>query len=152
MEVKFMKLNFDCIRDVLLALEESLTIEAEVYDLGEGEETSYSFSFISIDQLLKHERLKEYSNMDIFYSVNKLSEIGYIEAECESGDNMSTYLISDIKYPGHEFLQSIKSETVWNDVKNVSKKVGSLSFPIISSIAGSIITKIISTSMGIATP
>lgn len=145
-----MKLNFDCIRDVLLALEESLTIEAEVYDLGEGEDASYSFSFISVEQLLKHERLEEYSNIDIFYSVNKLSEIGYIQAACEWKGDMSTYLISDIKYPGHEFLQSIKSETVWNDIKKVSKKVGSMSFPIISSIASSLISKIITSSMSIA--
>lgn len=143
-----MKLNYDCVRDVLLELEENLTIEEVSYDLGEGEETELTFSFIDIKRLAAFERLKKYSKKDICYSVNKLNEAGYISAEPIPGDDLSDYLISDITYVGHEFLQSIKSDSVWNHVKDVSKKAGAMSFPVISSIASNILSQIISKTIG----
>lgn len=143
-----MKLNYDCVRDVLLELEETLTIEEVFYDLGEGEESELTFSFIDINRLAKLERLKKYSKKDICYSVNKLNEAGYINAEPIPGDDLSDYLISDITYVGHEFLQSIKSDSVWNHVKDVSKKAGAMSFPVISSIASNILSQIISKTIG----
>ena len=133
----------------MLTLEDKLSIEESTYTLDEDEETYFSFSFIDVNGLSKIENLKKYDKKDIFYAVNKLNEAGFIEAESTSGDDTCGYLISDITYPGHEFLQSIKSDTVWNDVKKVSGKVGTMSFPIISSIAGSVISKIISSSLGL---
>lgn len=144
-----MKLNYDCVRDVLLTLENELSIEESSYSLDEDEETYFSFSFIDVNGLSKIENLKKYNKKDIFYAVNKLDEAGLIEAEPTSGDDTCGYLISDITYLGHEFLQSIKSDTVWNDVKSISKKVGSMSFPIISSIASSLLSKLIEKSVGL---
>lgn len=143
-----MKLNYDCIRDVLLELEENLTIEEISYDLGKGKETKFEFSFINIDRLAELERLKKYSKKDIFYSINKLEEAGYIIADSIPGDDSLNYLICDITYAGHEFLQSIKPETVWDDVKNITSKVGTISIPIISSIASNVLTQIISRTIG----
>lgn len=140
-----MKLNYDCIRDVLLVLEGNLTIEVEETKDG----NFYSFNYLDTDDVLNFSSLSKYSKRDIVYSVVKLSEAGYINTSDISGDDLTEFLISDITYTGHEFLQSIKSDTVWNDVKNVSKKIGSMSFPIISSIASSIISKLITTSMSI---
>lgn len=143
--VNYLKLNYDCIRDVLLVLEENLTIEVEETEDG----AFYSYNYLDTDDVLNINSLSKYSKYDIIYSVVKLSEACYINTSDISGDDLTEFIISDITYSGHEFLQSIKSETVWNDVKNVSKKVGSMSFPIISSIAGNVISKIITTSMGI---
>ncbi len=140
-----MKLNYDCVRDVLLALEDNLALE----EFENDGDTSLSFSYININGLTKIDNLKKYSKKDILYSVNKLNEAEYISAEGCYGNDTCDYLISDITYKGHEFLQSIKSDTTWNDVKNVTKKVGSISFPIISSIASSILSKVISAAMGI---
>lgn len=145
-----MKMNYDCIRDVLLSLEEILSVEETTYDLGEGEETYFAFSFTDVNRLVKLDRLKQYNKKDIFYSVAKLNEAGFIEAQPVNGDNMCGYLISDITYTGHEFLQSIKSDTVWDNVKKISKKVGSISFPIISSIASSVLSKLITNSVGLS--
>jgi hypothetical protein len=144
-----MKLNYDCVRDVLLTLEDTLDIKELTYNLGEGEESHFNFSTTDIEIIAKHERLKSYPKTDIFYSIHKLYEADYIVAGQVNAENLTRYLIQDITYNGHEFLQSIKSDTVWNDVKKVSSKVGTMSFPIISSIASNVIAKLISTSLGV---
>ncbi len=137
-----MKLNYDCVRDVLLSLEETLTI---IIDNGE-----FSYNSLSPNNLIKLSRLSEYSMEDVIYSVLKLGEAGYIKVDInESGSDLLDICISDIEYEGHEFLQAIKSDTVWNDVKRVAKKIGSISLPIISSIASSVLSKLITKTMGL---
>lgn len=139
-----MKLNYDCVRDVLLALEEVLTIEVD-------DDGDYSYNSLFSLDIFKLVRLPEYSKVDITYSVLKLIETGYLDAETHNtGSDCLAFCINDITYDGHEFLQAIKSDTVWKDVKKVTKKIGSISIPIISSIASSVISKLIANTMGLA--
>jgi|LFRM01.1.fsa_nt_gb hypothetical protein len=137
-----MKLNYDCVRDVLLALEESLTIDVE-------DDGDYSYNSLLSNEIIQLDRLSKYSKKDIIYSVLKLIEAGYLNGDIyNEGDGLISFCVNDIKYKGHEFLQAIKSDTVWEDVKKITIKIGSISLPIISSIASNVISKLISNAMG----
>lgn len=138
-----MKLNYDCVRDVLLALEENLTIEVD-------EDGCYSFNTLFSEEICELDSLSKYSKQDIIYAIIKLYEAGYINASTMSADELTDCIISDITYDGHEFLQSIKSDPVWDKVKRVADKVGSISIPIISSIASQVLSKLITSAIGIS--
>lgn len=107
-----MKLNPDCMRDILLYLEENLKIQ------------NNSFSSISLDTLQNN--LTKYSKEDIFYSVYNLREIHYIEGTFLGADNLKMYvcIIDNITYVGHQFLDTVRPETVWNQTNSIIKKAG----------------------------
>lgn len=127
-----MKLNPDCIRDVLIAME--------------NQPFNHQIDFDDFVPLLS-----SYSSDDIEYTCLKLKEAGFIRAttssDCESDIVVS---LIDITYSGHQFLNDIRSDTVWNNVKEVSKKVGSHSVSAISQIATGVISAIIKAQLGLS--
>ncbi len=126
-----MKLSPDCIRDILIIMEEQPFKKQ-----------------MDFDDLVP--LLSSYSSDDIEYTCLKLKEAGFIHAITASdftGETVVTLL--DITYTGHQFLNDIRSDTVWSNVKEVSKKVGSQSVSAISQIASGIITAIIKAQLGL---
>lgn len=122
-----MKLDLDCVRDILLEVEKCRYNEA-----------------LPISTLEK--RLTKHFNEDIRYNCLKLYEAKYIDAVCISIDNSALpYIceIRDITYKGHEFLANIRNEKSWDNVKEIGKKVGFLglgsAFEIAAGIASSTI-------------
>lgn len=93
-----MKLNLDCIRAILLKLEE----------LPYGE----SYSSVNFGGLCS-----TYSQEDIDYSIKKLTEAHFIETDVsELSDESYTYIL-DITYEGHQFLANIRDNTIWHVVR-----------------------------------
>ncbi len=119
-----MKLNPDCIRDVLLYLEENLYIE-------EG----HKFSKIDLKQL--NEALSQYDKDDIFYSVYNLHQIGYIKGKINDLNDKKMFFceIENITWNGHQFLNTIRPQNVWDATKKGAKKLGIMSIHALSSIA-----------------
>lgn len=125
-----MKLNIDCIRDILFYLEENLQLTPDL----ELEE-------ISLFDLPQH---LNYSIQELANTLLVLQEAGFIEAFVDYGDNQITLLdIYRITYDGYQFIESIRPETVWNKVKSVGKNVGSFSISTITQIATGVITSLI---------
>lgn len=128
-----MKLNPNCVRDVLLELErlpyqESTTIEN-----------------LSV-------ALPDYSKDEISYTCLKLSEANYIDISTMKAINTSGPVIrsvNDITYYGHEFLNNIHSDTIWNDVKAVSSKIGATSISAFAQIATGVVTTLIHKHLGL---
>lgn len=120
-----MKLNPDCIRDILLQLEQA--------PFGES---------VYPDQL--YDNLPNYSHDDIDYSILKMEEAGFINATVEHflSGNIGIE-IHDISYNGHQFLDNVRSSKVWNATKKVATDIGSTSIQAIMQIATSVITEII---------
>lgn len=126
-----MKLNPDCMRDILLVME----------DAGYLEELSPSTVY---------EALPDYAEDEINYSIIKLKEAGFIDAIIREYNNgLAILRLDDITYTGHQFLADIRSDNVWNDIKEVSKKVGSNSISAISQIATGVISAIIKNQLGL---
>ena len=127
-----MKLNYDCVRDVLLKLEEILTCE---YSDG-----TISIESINIDNL--YQALSDdYSVEDIFYSAYNLEQAGFLDANFLFGDGrIVDGVIFNITYSGHQFLQQIRPKTVWDKSKSVFKNIGTISVDIIKSVTSTILT------------
>lgn len=119
-----MKLNPDCIRDVLLYLEENL----EVKD-------GHKFSEITLTQL--QESLAQYSKEDIFYSIYNLHQIHFIEGRINDVNDMKMFFceINNITWNGHQFLNTIRPTTVWEATKAGASKLGIMSMHALSKIA-----------------
>ena len=124
-----MELNKDCVRDILLKCEELLQMndDGTMNTLQSGD--------------LK-EVLPDYDLSVIKYSVLKMDEADLINARIISFDDsiVGEFLIFDIIYFGHEFIEQIKDDNNWNKVKDVAKKVGSSSIDILLQIATGVLT------------
>lgn len=96
------------------------------------------------------EILSEFSGDDVDYSCLKLKEAGYIDAVIKVlPEDFIVLELKDITFYGHQFIANIHSDTVWKDVKAVSRKIGSQSINALSQIASGIITTIIKSQLGL---
>ena len=119
-----MKLNPDCVRDILFTIEEHPV-----------------FMRLSLDTF--SEKLPQYTLTEIHYCCLKLYEANYINLSFyEQFPNKLRY-IEDLTFFGHEFLENIKNDNNWNKTKNIATNVGSFSFDVISKIAINIISQLI---------
>ncbi len=113
-----MQLNYDCIRDVLLALEET--------------EIDEELSFDSLESKL------QYNRDDIWYSCHMLYESDYIVAVKIEMDNLPLPyypVLENLTFQGHEFLKTIRNEKVWEKVKKTAIQLGTASVGALSQIA-----------------
>lgn len=126
----YMKLNYDCIRDIMLYLEENLELNDIVY-----------LENIKID----------YSDNDIKYSILKLEEIDYIKARIVKADGVAILdaIIFDITFYGHEFLNTVRPKTVWENTKEISTKIGVNTISSLTQIASQIVAQLISKQIGL---
>ena len=129
-----MRLNPDCIRDILFSIEE----------------LSQSDSIITSFQLFNTEFLKDkYSQDEILYHIRQLDWSGYIKTPVHNKSIDGLYFINDLSPLGHEFLSDVRKDTNWNKVKNISKEVGSETLTSIKTIAEGVISSAIKASLGL---
>ncbi|PDZ06296.1 hypothetical protein CON03_08555 [Bacillus cereus] len=115
-----MKLNHDCVRDLLLTVEES--------DRNE---------LLSLHFLLDKNKLQSYSEDDIVYTIQRLIEAGYINADTQTYFEGQDAIISSITWNGHQFLDNIRDKSIWEKTKEKASVVGGVSLPILSELAKS---------------
>lgn len=128
-----MKLNPDCIRDTLLYLEEQLTIDY----------SNNTFEFITLYQLTENMIEKyngKYSEDDIWYSVYNLTNIKFIEGTIHDSGKQKMIIceIENITWDGHQFLSTVRSDTIWEATKKKAKQIGGMSIHSLSMISMSI--------------
>lgn len=115
-----MKLNQECVRDILLELEEKLTFNNALY----------------LQQVQELEAYKKYGNDETLYAILKLIEVNYLIGSKKISNGGVYYLsLSAITWNGHEFLDSIRSNEVWQETKNRVKDFSSVSIGILSEVA-----------------
>jgi len=117
-----MQLNFDCVREVLLAIEAN-----------------------KIDHILSYPELCEllpfYSPDDIRYTCVKLQEAKIISAiisKTLDDPFPEVTAILDITFKGHEFLNSIRDKGTWEKVRKTAKTAGVGSFDAFMQIASAV--------------
>ena len=125
-----MKLNSDCIRDVLLALEKSLTYRTDE----EGRLEKSTVSLHELDCILIR-----YTKEEIFYTLSNLEQAGYIQMTVNwAGNSIYRCFVSCITFQGHEFLEKIRSDQSWNKVKAGAAAIRNYSLDAISAIANGV--------------
>ncbi len=119
-----MKLNPECIRMVLLTIENELTLD-----------DNFKPKRYYTDDLLQSKALSEFNNKDIIYSLIQLSKNGYIDIHDIGADQRFIARIIDITPLGHEFINHIRPKSVWDNIMDISKKTSNFSFNALATIA-----------------
>jgi hypothetical protein len=118
-----MKLNYDCVRSVLLTVEKSKTIDEEL-----------NLNPLTVEMIF--EQLPKYEDNEILYTIEKLKEAGYINAALQfAAGHFIDGAVSSITYSGHEYLDNIREPEVWRKVKAMLKNAGAITLPLISQAA-----------------
>lgn len=125
-----MRLNPDCIREVLTYIEENQTyVNGSLHRLYDSDICN---------------EITNFSRDDVRYSIKQLSNSGMLDSEIlkTSADSYIIHIF-DITPSGHEFLSNIRTDKVWNQTKKVANKIGSFSLDALTKISVAIITELI---------
>ena len=124
-----MRLNPDCMRDVLLVAEDHVPLNGS----------------LSMGSLLS--LLPSYSKDELTYTCLKLNEgnlLNILKMDSDNGTSVAN--ISDITYEGHQFLENIRNQSTWETVKQKLSLLGSSSVPVIMSVASQLMIEKIKSS------
>ena len=125
-----MKLNSDCVRDILIAIEDSTNFQEAINN----------------NQLETLDVINSYTSEEILYHLRQLSWAGLIQAfDCYADGG---YSILHLSPKGHEFLNNIRSDENWNRTKSLASKVGSHSLSALQQIASGVISATINHYLG----
>ena len=128
-----MRLNPDCIRDILLKAEEGYFTFVLPYcrDL--------------YDDYKPFEEFEPYSDEQIEYHLRYLEEANLIKVDCPT----CSISVMDLTVTGHEFIANIRDNNNWNKTKDIAKKVGSNSINSLVQIASNVVSAIINKHLGL---
>lgn len=121
-----MRLNPDCIRAILLTVEETTGFATFMRYPAENQ-IYINLEKYSVETVLYH--IKQCQLSGLLTKVN-----WYLDGGC---------LIHDLSSTGHEFLANIRSDTNWTRTKEIAQNVGSFSLQALSQIAVSVVTALI---------
>ncbi|WP_324681588.1 DUF2513 domain-containing protein [Bibersteinia trehalosi] len=114
-----MKRNWDLIRKILIKLEEK------------ADSTSW----------LQSDEIQGFDSLTVAYHYALLTEAGLIKSIDLSGMEEEDYAALSLTWQGHEFLDKIKNERVWNKIKStIQSKSLDLSFEAIKTVASNLIS------------
>lgn len=122
-----MKLNIDCIRDLLNVLVDNLEAN-ESFDLTE---------------LLKFKATSKYAVDELYNALWLLCDGDYVRGVVNQsvlGDYFAE--LANITMKGYEFAGTLKDETTWGKTKQALTKIGSYSLEIVKEIATKIAVEI----------
>lgn len=121
-----MKLNPDCVRDLLIDVEENTDIHnSVVYDLDSPMDG----------------RLAQYSVDELEYHLEQCNLNGYfVGYKAYTGNEVEVGYLSPA---GHAFLANIRSDNVWNRTKAVAGQIGAWSLDAMGKIAVNVVSEII---------
>ena len=115
-----MELNHDCVRTLLLEIEDNKKLGEPL--------TEYNFK----DNIV----FSKYDFETVMYSLLKLKEAEYLNVQFSwSEGTIVAWIINDITWSGHEFLDNIRDTETWQKVKSVASKTSSMSVTLMSKLA-----------------
>lgn len=117
-----MRLNPDCIRDILLTVE-------DVSEFG---------SIIQYNTSEDFPRLTKYSENEFLYHVNQCKHSGYF-LSCNISARGDSVLIGNLSPKAHEFLENIRDDNNYKKVKAILLKTGSFALSFIPQVAAKVI-------------
>lgn len=144
-----MKLNLDCVRDVILCIEEHTGPRTRCVFVD-------TFKAESMQQMgmptmkpadYQINLMEKYDIDEIMYHIKYCSEADLIVVV--EGSSSYQQQIADLTPKGHDFLANVRDNKIWAGVKDVAGKVGSKSLDAVAQIASSIITTIIKSHFGL---
>lgn len=138
-----MRIDADLVRNIMLYLEKNI-------EFTENQNGTMSTTSIHWKKLFEDSTLSsKYNVEDIKYTVYQLGEANFIKPSItRAGGGISSIVVDDITWEGHEFLNNIRDDKVYSKVKTVLSGIKSVSINIISKTAAEILTGIINGNLG----
>lgn len=137
-EVNIVKLNPDCIRDILIYVEDNT---------GYSKNAVFRNVFYEMDDptefTLEHPSyalIEKYGSDVLYYHIDYCEKAGLIEDTINYAD---AFEVRDLTPFGHDFLSNIRDDSNWNRVKDISSSVGSKGLDALVQISSNVITTII---------
>ena len=126
-----MKLDYDCIREVLLITERDLCVK--------DENGTIVFDTLMLDHYA--EEIPDYYRENICYTILKLCEADYLEASISPGDGgIYSCIVTGMTFAGHDFLNKIRDPQHWSKVKSMIPVIKDYSIFAIKTVAEAITT------------
>lgn len=123
-----MKLNPDCVRDILLSVESICTCDCIMNYNSDSEDNP--------------KLLRKYPCGEIVYHVQQCDKHGFlVNTNIRIEDEVYYINIKDLSPRGHAFIANIREDDIWNKTKSIAEKVGSLSLPTLAQIAENVIAE-----------
>ena len=129
-----MRLDTDCIRDILLCIEENTGLRKYCYFIDQGLVSAAQWlGTVDDPPDFQQELLERYGNDTLIYHVHYCLDSGLAVGT----DNKDEYKIhiSDLSPSGHELLAKIRDEKQWATVKKGISAVRNYSLSALSAVA-----------------
>lgn len=112
-----MVLNFDCFKDTLHFINEHITIDTE----------SKEMKPLKIKSIYNSNELSDYSEVDIYYAICCLADIGYIDLQ----ENLLRHKrqlieVRNVTMAGQNFYYSTLEPSTWEALKNKAQTLGNM--------------------------
>jgi len=146
-----MKLNPDCIRDLMMFLEEKTWVTIK----NDGR-ANFSYFHVLCPALIQElEPVNKYSLEEVLYHMIQLSESGYISTDFtfDPSKDDGAFRLARVYYitpKGHELIASIRSDKVWKNVKTILAPLGSISLAVIEAVASGVTSGLIGKATSLA--
>lgn len=127
-----MKLNPDCVRDILMECEEKCTITKGI-------------KFPCNQIFIRDGRC--YSSEETSYHLRQCELNGYFFRASKDLDR--NFYVSDLSPKAHEFLANIRSNDNWEKTKKIASGIGSVSLSTLSSVASNVISAAVKAYFGV---
>lgn len=128
-----MRLIPDCIRDILLDIEECT-----------APGVFYNFKPTAVNP---EARCSKYDSDTVLYHIKQCELNGYLTEVHWYMDR--SCMVVDLTPLAHKFLSDIREDTNWNKTKEIAKSVGSTSMDAIRQIAAGVISSLIHSQLGL---
>lgn len=117
-----MKLDSSCVRDVLILCEDTPFLSEDLI-----------WESVTLKYFVKH--LPQYSKSQIAYTLIQLNDAEYINATIfEYDDGVSDIVVNRLTYAGHELIDTIRPEKVWQKISKSISEISNISLPILQEI------------------
>lgn len=130
-----MRLNMDCIRDILLTVEERSAYRSMIF-------------FPHVKE--QAERLATYSDDEILYHVRQCDQSGLLFGVRYAPNE--TIIVQDLRPEGHSFLSDIRPISAWKRAKEIATDVGATALDVMINIASQVTAELISSRLPGYTP
>ena len=130
-----MGLNPDCLRDVLICIEEHTGIRQICAFVDQGTKGQFSSLMAEKCEMPDYQKSlsKQYDNDELIYHVRYCAQDDLI---CLSGSSTPyLFLITDLTPKGHQFIEKIRDDKQWSAVKRALESVRDYSLSAIGAIA-----------------
>lgn len=101
-----------------------------------------------IDTKSLAKKLPDFADDDVTYACIQLKDAGYIDAIMKRYNHYQVAgVVKGITYSGHQFLNTVRDNSQWTEVKNAAQKAGASTVKAIASIGKELATAAVSSAL-----